>query len=477
MSSLKRGRPLKRQARELTWNVHQFMANEAQDAKKEQFNKERFQKVVDRTAQATRVSKRTITRILKEKQHADLISAEPSAGPSFRTPKKGRFKQKYRLKLDDFDYQIIRRKIYDFHLVEKQVVTIKSLLNKLKEDINFTGGRESLRKIIKELGFKFKKTESNRKLLAEKDEVRLLRIRYLRQVKIYRNEGRDIVYGDETYVHSTHTKERAWSDKSGKGLKKPISKGSRLIIVHAGGANGFVPNALLIYKSAQATGDYHSEMNKENYEKWLREHLIPNLQQNSVFVIDNASYHSTLEDRAPNSNSAKRTMQEWLTSKNIPFEARALKPELYNIINRHKHQYVKYSIDTIMEAHGHKVLRLPPYHPDFNPIENIWSQVKRHVSKHNVGMNLNEVKRLLTEKFSSIGRLEWRKVVDHAIKCEDEFLTLEEAIDDRLDQFIINTTDDSSTSPSSSYSASSNSDSSSDVYNSDTEMEGVHPLE
>lgn len=111
-----------------------------------------------------------------------------------------------------------------------------------------------------------------------------------------------------------------------------------------------------------------------------------------------------------------------------------------------------------MESHGHKVLRLPPYHPDFNPIENIWAQVKGHVSKFNVSMNLTEVKRLLLEKFSSITPEDWRKVVDHAIKCEDEFLTTEEALDRRLDEFIINTNDSSSSSIDSNESSTDDSD-------------------
>lgn len=94
-----------------------------------------------------------------------------------------------------------------------------------------------------------------------------------------------------------------------------------------------------------------------------------------------------------------------------------------------------------------------------------------------VTTNLNVVKRLLTEIFLSIGREEWHKVVDHVIKCEEEFFTSEEAIDNRLDQFIINTNDDSSAS-SSSDSASSDSDSSTNIddQNSDTEI-GVRPFE
>lgn len=468
MTSIKRGRPLKSQAREIVYNVHQFMENEAQSAKNRVFSKEDFQIVMERTAQATGISRKTVSNILNEKESSEA-GASISTGTTFRTPKKGRYKKTHRTTLDDFDYQIIRRKVYDFHTVENQVPTVKSLLNVLKRDISFTVGRETLRKILRELGFRFKKAESNRKILAEKDEVRLLRIKYLTLIKQYRNEGRNIVYGDESYVHTTHTKESAWADKTGKGLKKPISKGQRLIIVHAGGSNGFVPGALLIYKSSQSTGDYHNEMNTENYEKLLKNQLIPNLPPRSVFVIDNAAYHNTIREKAPNSNSRKGEMQQWLSSKNIPYDVRAFKPELYDIIKRHKKDYIQYSIDTIMEEHGHKVLRLPPYHPDFNPIENIWSQVKGHVSQHNVKMNFTEVTKLLNEKFSSIDVEAWRRVVDHAIKCEDEFLTIEEALDIRLDQFVINT--------ESSSSSSDNSEEHEENTTTDSEIEGIVPLD
>lgn len=40
-----------------------------------------------------------------------------------------------------------------------------------------------------------------------------------------------------------------------------------MIIVHAGPEHGFVPNALLTFKSGTKSGDYHDEMNYMNYEK------------------------------------------------------------------------------------------------------------------------------------------------------------------------------------------------------------------
>jgi hypothetical protein len=59
---------------------------------------------------------------------------------------------------------------------------------------------------------------------------------------------------------------KSWSDDRNQGLLAPLSKGQRLIIIHAGVKNGFVLNALL-WKSTQVKGDYHFEMNKNNYEK------------------------------------------------------------------------------------------------------------------------------------------------------------------------------------------------------------------
>ncbi|KAG8228629.1 hypothetical protein J437_LFUL008280 [Ladona fulva] len=76
--------------------------------------------------------------------------------------------------------------------------------------------------------------------------------------------------------------------------------------------------------------------------------LIPNLPPKSVVVIDNAPYHNVQLNRPPSSNAKKDTMKEWLDSKGQ-----------------------QYSINRDLAEHGQSVLRLPPYHPELNPIENI----------------------------------------------------------------------------------------------------------
>jgi hypothetical protein len=119
----------------------------------------------------------------------------------------------------------------------------------------------------------FEKTKNNRLILVDLYNFRAKRLQYLRQIKECREEGRPIIYMDETYIHSSHTAPYAWSDGSIQRLFAPMSKGQQLIVIHAGGEQGFIPNAYVRFKSQQKTGDYH------NYEKWLKERLIPNLPQ------------------------------------------------------------------------------------------------------------------------------------------------------------------------------------------------------
>ena len=75
------------------------------------------------------------------------------------------------------------------------------------------------------------------------------------------------------------------------------------------------------------------------FRTWVEEDLIQKLPEKSVFVIDNASFH---------------------------------KDE---------------SIRTVLEKHGHSLLYLPPYSPQYNPIEKKWAQAKMLRRKHQCDIN------------------------------------------------------------------------------------------
>jgi hypothetical protein len=189
-------------------------------------------------------------------------------------------------------------------------------------------------------------------------------VEFLRKLKRYKEEGRNIVYTDETYLHSSHTVPKSWNDYTSNTLKSPVAKGRRLIVVHAGDSKGFVKNGLLIFKSGLKSGDCQDDMNDKNYTKWLQEKLIPNLEPNSVVVIDNASYHNVTVEPNPNFNWRKKDIQKWLNERNIFFDFSETKPEVYEKIKIPKPNRQVYAIDKLLSEHGHSVLRLPPYHPE-----------------------------------------------------------------------------------------------------------------
>lgn len=293
--------------------------------------------------------------------------------------------------------------------------------------------------------------KDNRQVIIERHDIRLLRTAYLRSMKAYREEGRHIVYTDETYLHSTHTSAKEWSDGSCQGLKSPISKGQRLIIVHAGGEQGFVPNALLTYKSGMKSGDYHDDMNHDNYVRWLEKQLIPNLKPQSVVVMDNASYHNVQFIRHPTSATKKLDMQNWLRERGIRFREDMTKPELYALIKANKPQQPSFSVDRLLAQHGHSVLRLPPYHPELNPIEKIWGIAKNWVASRNTTFRFEDVKKLAHEKFAAIGASEWECVCNHVKSVELEYMKREHMMDEALDRLVIHLGEDSESDSSSEF--------------------------
>lgn len=109
----------------------------------------------------------------------------------------------------------------------------------------------------------------------------------------------------------------------------------RSIVVHAGGRQGFIQGADLIFTSKTNSGDYHGEMNEANFMKWFEEQLLPSLEEPSLIVMDNASYHSALVEKTPTTSTRKQDMQQWLRDHNIPFDETMVKPQLLGLINRY----------------------------------------------------------------------------------------------------------------------------------------------
>jgi transposase len=144
------------------------------------------------------------------------------------------------------------------------------------------------------------------------------RAAYFQKVHDFQQQGRPFVYADESGF--AHDMPRTYGYSS---------KGKRCYGKHDWGAKGRT-NVIgaLLGKKLLCASLFQTTVNREVFTAWLKQDLIPRLPANSVFVMDNASFHKGVE------------------------------------------------IQKILQDAGHTLLYLPPYSPDLNPIEKKWAQAK-----------------------------------------------------------------------------------------------------
>ncbi len=260
--------------------------------------------------------------------------------------------------------------------------------------------------------------------------------------KLRRDKTHDLTYTDKTWVNVHHTNEYIWVDSDGKrGWKVPSGKGQRLIVVHAGGVEGWVDDAGLVFRSKTNSADYDDEMNSEHYIEWLTE-LLPKLDRPSVIILDNASYHNKRKDKAPTYNNRKDEIRRWLDERNIQYSDKDLKTTLLSLVMQHRPKPL-YLTDETIHRHGHIVLRLPVAHCELNPIELAWASGKGYVAKHNKDYNLKVVERLVPECFQHTTDM-WRRFCRHVVDIENEYFEKDGLLEDAVEEMVINLGDDDS---------------------------------
>ncbi len=132
-----------------------------------------------------------------------------------------------------------------------------------------------------------------------------------------------IAYVDETGIDVCLNREYGWSQK-GKPLFGVVSgkKFKRTGIV-----------AAKMGKSIIAPMQYDGAMDSVLFEFWFEKCLLPSLPENSFVVMDNASFHR------------------------------------------------KGRLSVLAKQAGVRLVFLPPYSPEYNPIENFWAWLKRYLRK------------------------------------------------------------------------------------------------
>lgn len=133
----------------------------------------------------------------------------------------------------------------------------------------------------------------------------------------------ELVFLDEMGVSRTLSVLYGWGDRKETLVELvPCNRGKNLSVVGAFDSLGMI-----------CTRSQLGAMTRENFEFYLEWDLLPVLTRGSVLILDNASIHHGGR------------------------------------------------IATLVEAAGCHLLYLPPYSPDFNPIELAWGYIKRLIRR------------------------------------------------------------------------------------------------
>lgn len=350
-----------------------------------------------------------------------MASYKKEGRRSYTEEDKGRGKPPYRLSIN---LQPVIREFVRQKNLKGQKITAGEILDYLQQKHSVNIPMSTFLGSLDRFGFTYG-TGKRRTALKEQDYVVLARRKYLRKKLKNRNDDgslkRPEVYLDETYINKNHSNQFTWYLKEdGPWVNKPSGKGPRVIVVHAITEKGWVKNAQLIFDANKRTGDYHGQMNWDNFSKWFQDQLLPNIPDNSIIILDNAKYHNVLsEDAFPTSITRKAVLCDWLEKNDIPWTEDMLKPELYELCKRMA-PAPGYKLDQIAESAGHSILRTPQYHPELQPIETCWGVVKNYMASH-CDFTMKNFRAQLPTAFTQVTAKTCRSLVAKVTKQEEQY--------------------------------------------------------
>jgi hypothetical protein len=177
------------------------------------------------------------------------------------SPLKRRIPSKKKVEIESFDRNVIRMKMEDFHIRQKIVPSVRKLLVAMKQKIVFPWQKDVLIRVLHDMGFTWKRSVSKRKMFVERRDMIDWRCRYLIKMRQATEKLKNIFFIDETWVDSNLTFRKRWQGPGIRGMMDTVSGSNRLIVVHIGSKDGFLPGAQLAYKANSTSG----QMNYDNF--------------------------------------------------------------------------------------------------------------------------------------------------------------------------------------------------------------------
>ena len=141
---------------------------------------------------------------------------------------------------------------------------------------------------------------------------------------IRRVDPNRLVFLDESGLNASMTRSHVWVKKGTEYVERvPMNWGKNLTLLGAMRLTGWVLLSTMF-----------ASTNKERFVEWLGKKLLPRLAPGDVLLMDNLSAHHDSR------------------------------------------------VEPLCAAHGVRVIYLPPYSHDFNPIEPGWALQKQQVRRH-----------------------------------------------------------------------------------------------
>lgn len=169
--------------------------------------------------------------------------------------------------------------------------------------------------------------------------------------------AKDLIFLDESGINLALTRLFARAPKGKTRGKRPQKRGKNVSLIGAIGLNGLVTQISLLGSTDSLT-----------FEAFIAQRLVPKLWSGACVLMDNCSIHKGAE------------------------------------------------ISALITQAGAKLIYLPPYSPDFSPIENCWSKIKSLLRSIGAS-NYPDLVKAIVEAFEQVSVKDIKNWFTHCCYC------------------------------------------------------------